>query len=249
MGKPTRIERRRRSKKILFNFLILTILISFVVLFSLKSSFFNINQFNIKGNINLTREEVIKSSMISKGDNIFKIDKKSSIDNIKEIPYIKSISLNRKLPNKVEINIVERKIVFLIQKLSTFLAIDEEGFILEQKDENEELYPIFTGININNVDLGDNVFSRELSNGIMEFMQETLSLKLIETLDKVDLKTKDNIDIILKDGIYVVFGPLDNVKYKLRLLDEILGDAKKKDIKFTKIIMNKGENPILVTED
>lgn len=249
MGKLTRIEKKRKKKKFFFNFLILLIIGSFILLFSLKSSYFNIDKFQIEGNQKLTDDQIIKSSMINKGENIFRIDKKGGKSSIEKIPYIKSVDINRKLPNKVEIKIVERKAVLLIQKLSTFLAIDKEGLILEQIDENEEKLPVFIGLNVDNVDLRDNVFSTKLNNDIIELIQESLNLNLIDNFDKIDLKTKDNINIILKDEIFVAFGSLDNVKYKLRLLDEILKDTKDKNIEYKKIIMNKGENPILVTDD
>lgn len=248
MAKLTRVQRRKRMKSF-FTFVLLTILLFFIVIFSLKSSFFNIHDFLVKGNKKITVEEIIKTSMINKGDNIFKINKKNSIHSIEDIPYIKSVNIRRKFPKNIEIKIVERKPLLYIQKSSNFLVIDEEGFVLEKKDENKEEKPILMGLNIKNIELGENLFSIYGSNGIIEFVQETISLKLLNKFNRVDFKTKDNIVIELKDGVVVAFGEMDNIVYKLRLLDEVLKDSNSKNIKYTKIIMNKGVNPILVTED
>lgn len=249
MRKLTKIERKKRSRKNFFRFIILIILISFTVLFSFKSKYFEINNFKIKGNKKLTNSQIINSSMINIGENIFRINKKEAINNLKKKSYIKNVDISRKLPDTIEIDITERKAILFIQKLSSFLLIDEEGIILEQKDNNEEQLPVFIGLDTQNVNLGDNMFSTKLNSDIIDLIYESLNLNIINLFDKVDLKTKDEINIFLKDGIYVAFGTLDNVKYKLGLLNEILKDTKEKDIKFTKIIMNKGENPILVTED
>lgn len=252
MGKLTRAERRklrRKRRKVIFYFFLYVIIFSLIIVFALKSSFFNIDKLTVKGNKNLEREEILKASSIKIGDNIFKIKKKKSEENIRALPYIKDITLKRKLPKKIEIKVVERQTIFHIQKSSGFLKVDTEGIILEEIEENQENYPLFTGIDVDNLNLGDNVFSLGLSNAIIDFIQETIDLKLIDRFHRIDLKEKNNITILLKGEILVAFGTLDNVKYKLRLLSEVLKDSEEKDIKFTKIIMNKGDNPILVTED
>ncbi len=65
----------------------------------------------------------------------------------------------------------------------------------------------------------------------------------------MDLELLDDIKIKLNNGIDIVFGNLDNVKYKLNLLNEILEHITENEIKCSKIIMNKGSHPIIVTDD
>lgn len=252
MGKLTRMERRELRKKrktVIFYSFIFIFVVFLITMFLLKSSFFNIDNVLVRGNKKLTREEIVNSSALNHKENIFRANLKESKKKIRELPYIEDVKIDRKYPNKVEIEVVERKALFLIQKASKFLKVDEQGFFLEEIEENEENFPVFTGLNVDKFNLGDNVFSLGLSNVIIEFIQETIDLRLIEVFHKINLKEKDNIEITLKDGVYIAFGKMDNVNYKLNLLNEVLKDSRDKNIKFTKIIMNKGANPILVTED
>ncbi len=46
----------------------------------------------------------------------------------------------------------------------------------------------------------------------------------------INLYDDNNIKIELIDGIKVAFGPLDNVKYKLSFLYEIIKDMEKKEV-------------------
>ena len=68
-------------------------------------------------------------------------------------------------------------------------------------------------------------------------------------IDEIDKKSGNDINIKFKNGIFVAFGRLNNVKYKLSLLDEVLKDIDKKEFEVKEIIMNKGNHPILIIDD
>ena len=70
-------------------------------------------------------------------------------------------------------------------------------------------------------------------------MQVSL-LKLMKYINFVD---NNNTKLQLKNDIKVAFGPLDNVKYKLSFLFEILEDIKKKELVVKQIFLNKGDSP------
>ena len=55
--------------------------------------------------------------------------------------------------------------------------------------------------------------------------------------------------IELNNGVKVAFGTIDNVKYKLSFLFNILEDVEKRNINVKQILLNKGSNPIIVTDD
>ena len=59
----------------------------------------------------------------------------------------------------------------------------------------------------------------------------------------------DNINIELNNGILVAFGTINNVKYKLNLLNEIVKDIDKKGLSCKMILMDRGDNPIIVLNE
>lgn len=60
----------------------------------------------VKGNILLKDEEIIEKANISK-ENFFKLNTKNIENNIKQLDNIKSVKVEKLLPNKIVINVVE----------------------------------------------------------------------------------------------------------------------------------------------
>jgi cell division protein FtsQ len=133
--------------------------------------------------------------------------------------------------------------------LSSYIILDNEGFVLEVADKKIDKLPSFVGFAIEEQEPGKNISSTDTGVKIMEFFNEDELIPIIYQMNAVNLDTYEEINIVLNNGISVAFGPLDNVKYKLRLLDKILKDIDKKQLKCNMIIMNKGENPILVLDN
>ena len=136
-----------------------------------------------------------------------------------------------------------------IKSISSYILIDIEGYILDIRDTKDEKLPLLLGLNIDNKRSGDNIFTDVELKEIIEFMTEGHAIGLLSKIKEVNLEDNDNINIIIMDGIPVDFGTLNNVKYKLNLLDEILKDIEKKQISCKMILMNKGENPIIVLNE
>ena len=249
MREPTRVELKMRRRKRFFRFILLTAVLSISSLFMLKSSLFNIDNYKVEGNYKLNKEEIINTSSISKGENIFKINKKIAEKNISKLPYIKNIEIKRKFPSTVLFNIEERVGVLQTKSISTILLVDIEGFVLEQLDSIDEQLPNITGFDLNNIEIGDNIFLESNKEEIIDFIVQSNEAKILNKSSGIDMTLLDNINIQLINGISVAFGTLDNVKYKLSLLNEILIDIEDKQIPCKMIIMNKGENPILVIDD
>ena len=114
-----------------FKYVVLLFIICIFTAFFLSSSFFQIKYLVVNGNNNVTREEIIKLSSIYYGENIFRINKRNSMKSIFQNPYVKMIKINRVLPDKVVIDIIERDIMAYVPYVGSYLNIDEEGMILE----------------------------------------------------------------------------------------------------------------------
>lgn len=245
MKKTTRVEKKMKRRRNFFRFILSLILISLLMVFALKSDFFVINDIKVIGNKNITKDILIKASSIDVGENIFKISTKAGEKNIKKLPYTKEIKIIRKFPKGIVIEIVERKEMAQIKDISSFIFIDEEGQILDIKDNNKESLPIIIGFKIKNKKLGVNVFSDVESKPKLDFIKDGYGIGLLQNIKEVDMSDNNNIKLTLNEDIGVAFGTLDNVKYKLDLLEEILRDLKRDQIPVKMILMNKGDNPII----
>lgn len=242
-------RRERNRKRILRLFLfVLTILAIYLLLF--KTDLFNIKSIEVVGNQKLNEDQIIKASLCRRGENIFNISKKKGVESLMQLPYIKEANIERKLPDKLIIEVVERREIAIIPYIGSYIYIDEEGYILKIEGQNEEVDLLrIDGIKLENPNPGDNLFHLFENDSIMEFFTFGNSSNLLTLMKRVDFADKDNIIIDLIDGIKVAFGTLDDVKYKLSFLNKIIEDIREKDIKAKQILFDRGDNPIVVTDD
>lgn len=219
-------------------------------LFIFNTDIFHIKSIQITGNKKMTNEEILKASTYTKEENIFKISKKRGEDNLERLPYIKEARVKRKLPKNIVIHVEEREEAAIIPYIGAFIYIDEEGNILSIKEKrDQETLPQIFGIELVDVTPGQNLFSGEERQAYREFVTLSKQIDLLRLMKYINLSDNANIKIELIDGIKVAFGPLDNVKYKLSFLYEIIKDVEEKGTAVKQILFNKGDNPVVVIED
>ncbi len=95
--------------------------------------FFRINTVTVKGNSRYTAEEVVEASGIVNGDNLIAISKSKIASAIRmKLPYVESVSIQRKLPDGVELTVRERVAVASVDSNSGRWLISSQGKILEE---------------------------------------------------------------------------------------------------------------------
>lgn len=249
MKKTTRVERKRYRRKIMFRLILMLTLITLVVAYALKSEFFNIDNIVVEGNKILNKDVIVTASGINLGENILKISANDAEKSIEMLSYVKVSQVKHKLPNTIDIWVEERVPVLQIKSLATYMLIDKEGVILDLQDIKSEVLPTIVGYNISPKETGQNIKDDEIGIKLEDFFTKDDIINITKKINTINIDLNDEINISLNNGIGVVFGPLDNVEYKLRLLDRILIDIENRQLNCKMIIMNKGENPILVLDN
>ena len=246
MKKLTRVQRKKRRQKIFLRIVLLIAIISFIFIF--RSDFFIIDSINIDGNYIVSDEEIIAESRIYVGNHIFNYNKNEAIDRIKNFSYIKDADIKRSLPKTVDILVEEREVFLQFSHLSSYILVDNEGCILEIKDDKVENIPLFIGFIIED-HMRENILEEEHIKNLEAFLSDEDTGEVVGRMIEVIYEDEQNTNINLNNGIGVAFGPLSDVKYKLTLLNDILTHIDENDISTQTILMNKGENPIIVTDD
>ncbi|MBZ2173677.1 FtsQ-type POTRA domain-containing protein [Schnuerera sp. xch1] len=250
MEKSKISKRKLKKRRKILKFLLFVMIIISIYLFAFKTDYFNITDIKVVGNKKMSYEQIVKASTCIKGENIFKINVTHSEESLKMLPYIKNCKVKRKLPNEIIIEIEERKDIAIISYLGSFAYIDEKGYILsiEGKKGKVSLPQIF-GLKEINIRVGNNIFDTLEMSNIKEFIVYSDQLNILSSIKYINLSNYKNIMLELNDGIKVAFGPLDNVKYKLRFLYRILEDINKNDMHVKQILFNKGNSPIIVQDN
>lgn len=249
MRKVSRVEKKMKRRRMFFRLLLLISLIFIMFVLALNTDFFIIDNIKVLGNNKISEDIIISASSINFEENIFKISTRNGKKNIENLSYIKEVEIKRKFPKGISIEIIERKEIIQIKEISSYVLIDINGYILDIVDVQNEKLPLFFGFNIENKKAGDNVFDEIEDDEKKGFILESESIKILHKMKEIDMVDNNNVNILLNDGIPVAFGTLDDVKYKLNLLNEILIDIEKKQIPCKMILMNKGDNPIIVLNE
>ena len=133
-GKQKKPRKKHRKKNYPLRIAIVLAVIAAAFLCT-HLSCFDVNGIAVIGNEGVTDEEVIKLSGIEMGDSVFKVHPLLVQHKIKKNLYIEKVNVDRKLPNKVEIIVKERKLLAQFHKDAKFVITDSEGMVLDISKE------------------------------------------------------------------------------------------------------------------
>lgn len=222
----TKTKTKGKTKIILTFFIIGIIAVGAYLLCTLP--YFSIESFEINGTEKYSVEEVAEKGNLRKGRNIFIQLLKGISKNINELPYVKKANVKIMLPNKLKINVTERKPYFIAfdKDHNVFYKIDEEGYILEKADitekKEDELLTygfIFDdetvlGTRLKEVDLS----KIEIYNNVRKEFEIS---KINGEITKVNFENSLTT-ITLNDKLNVIFPNDTDIKYKMSFFKNIL---------------------------
>lgn len=107
---------------------------------------FKVDQVLVTGRKNTDVQELLARVGVKKGDPIFGLSVAASQDALREIPWVKEVSVSRQLPGKVLVDLQERTPTALWQYNKKIFLIDEEGATLSSSipEEYKDL-PLLVG--------------------------------------------------------------------------------------------------------
>lgn len=94
------------------------------------SSFFNVSEITVKGNVNVSTEEIISLSGIDYETNIFLIDEAVARESIEKNFFIIVDDIKRKFATEVEITVHERTPAAQIGTINGYYIIDSKGITM-----------------------------------------------------------------------------------------------------------------------
>lgn len=226
------IRKRKKIKKIIKLITLLLIVIGGIV-FALVSPIFNIKEINIVENEQISSDTIISLSQLKVGQNIFKYRSKKVEKEIKTNPYIESVDIKRKFPDKIEITVKERQKNYNVEFLNGYAYINNQGYILEISEQKLEL-PIIQGISTEaeNIVEGNRLNTQDLSRleVVIQIVNICKNYELDTKISKIDISDKNNYVIYIDEEKKVVYiGDETNLSNKMLYIPTILEENKGKE--------------------
>ncbi|AOY77426.1 cell division protein FtsQ/DivIB [Clostridium formicaceticum] len=226
--------RKRKIKKFLTAFFFIIVFFLWGIYFLLQSDLLNLKKIEVQGNIILTTEEIIDTGQLFLNRNIFQYKLIDIEKNLLSHPFIKEVSLQRKLPNRIIVTVREREKYAIIPYMGSYIYIDQDKVVL-QVSENylaEDLI-LITGVEFQSFNLGDQVdISKEpLLDAAIELIEASKLVTIGELISEINIGQEDYIKLVTFDGIEVLIGNKTDMAYSVLALKEVLTNLYTRNIK------------------
>lgn len=231
--KQRQILKKKKRIKLMLKFTALLIIIIAGIIFALVSPIFNIKEIDVSNNEQIKTETIVSLSQLNLGQNIFKFNKNKVNKNIKTNAYIESIEIKRKLPNKVQIQIEERKQEYNVEFLNGYAYINNQGYILQISEEKQAL-PTIQGISTPDEQIveGNRLNSEDLEKleVIIQIMNICKNYELDSKITNIDISTKDEYTLYLEEEKKTIYlGDKSNLSNKMLYVQVIIEENRGKE--------------------
>jgi cell division protein FtsQ len=106
---------------------------------------FKVEEIYVEGRHRTPREDLIAALQVERGDPIFGIDLTATRQRLEEISWVKSATLERRLPGDVHIIITERDPVAVWQNEGHYYLVDKEGLVVGDQVADFPDLPLIVG--------------------------------------------------------------------------------------------------------
>lgn len=225
-----RVRRRRRNIPA-YTFLVVIFVIGIGILLSV-TLFFNIETINVNGDVDYSKEEIIRVSGIDSGDNMVRLNAKAAEENIlRSMVFIESVDIEKQYPDTLQISVSRCIPSVNVECEGGYLLISKKGKMLEKVDTPDNKLVIVKGFEPSNETLGAYIESMdEQKTEIYYELFEAISKNEKSKVKTIDLSDKYEILVNFDNRIEFELGNSNDISYKINLAETVLkdlGDDKK----------------------
>lgn len=213
-----------KKRKIILTIILLILFIGGICAYLLISPTFKIKQISISGNQQLSNQKIMNIAEVKVGDSLFsKINIVLKVK-LKQSGYIEDAEIKKIYPDKLEIELKERKKQYQIKTESEgYINIDEQGYIIDYKKEKLEI-PTIIGMEIKQNDVGNikRLYEKDLDTmeSILQIREEFRKIEIADKITQIQVNNGYIID--LNNGISINLGDATNLKNRMYYVNAIL---------------------------
>ncbi len=218
-------RRRRRGPRIFFTLLTFCIVAGAII--ASLTVFLKVAKIEVRGAARYTDAQIIESSGIQVGDNLFAVNKFAvSSKMLNEFPYLESVRITRRLPDTFVFEVTERVPCGYIDTEDQRWLIDKAGYLLERVDKTQEVQAanILSGEELLAPKPGGviNWKEAEKRNALVAVLQALSEHQMIGKVQQVDVSALYSIRFTYENRLSVLLGSTENLGKKFTMLDVVL---------------------------
>lgn len=205
--------------------------LALVCLICIVMRFVGIGSFEIEGETDYKLSELISVSGLRTGDRLYEVDEKEAEELLLEgCPYLKSVNVKKKFPNKICFEVEERVLGWYVEIGEDYYALDFDLLVLLETYSEESLIERgLTKLVLPELESAMCDYLPEFGRGDEHLISETL--KIVDTfrshavkqrLTKLDLSNRFEIKLTIDESFEVSLGDISNIETKLKTVIEVI---------------------------
>ena len=244
--KKKRLTAKQKNRR-RWLFEVLVLLLVAILVNVVKYNFLTIKEIKVEGNRKVSQEEILKAGKIDVGTQLYGLNDKKVLKRIEAIPFIKTAQLKKHLNGSLVLHVEERKPIAQLNFRDHYVNVDEDLRILEKTMQFQPDFIKINGLTIKGLRMGSYLFLNEKQKDLRTMVTTIFQGDLKDKIQAIDIQTQE-VHLLTKDDIQVIFSSTKDSQYKCKQLVAVLEKIKSMDKEVTMILMDKGKDPVAVTE-
>lgn len=219
-----KLLKKRRIKKAFMTLFLFAVLVGIGAALSF-TVFFKTETINIEGNTVYSAEKIEEYCGVKKGDNLLRADLEKIGETLKkELPYIGSVSVKKKLPATLTLKITETREAAAVASGGEYILLDPEGKVLSLKSSVlKENVALINGITLDSPETGSVITSSETSKcDALKTVLRAMEKSGITGISAIDISNPDDIVLKYDFRISLKLGSASNAEKKLERAKAVL---------------------------
>lgn len=221
------VERQKKKKRRrMISRIGIAVLVLLAIVFA-PTIFFQVSKINVTGDTRYTSEQLIKSTGVKQGDNMFFLDTEQIAADLKdEYPYLDTVKLSRKLPSTLQIEVNDRTAALSIEQNGKYLILDVSGKVLEKTKSAAKGTAKVTGVPMKGLHVGDTVDEDKYGKAAsaMKLLELTDQYGMKKHIKTIDVEKAYDVRVTYDKRYTILLGALEesNLEHKIQFLKAIL---------------------------
>lgn len=221
------VERQKKKKRRrMISRIGIAVLVLLAIVFA-PTIFFQVSKINVTGDTRYTSEQLIRSTGVKQGDNMFFLDTKQIAADLKdEYPYLDTVKLRRKLPSTLQIEVSDRTAALSIEQNGKYLILDMSGKVLEKTKSAAKGTAKVTGVPMKGLHVGDTVDEDKYGKAasVMKLLELTDQYGMKKHIKTIDVEKAYDVRVTYDKRYTILLGALEesNLEHKIQFLKAIL---------------------------
>lgn len=188
-----------------------------------QSPALQLDDYEVVGNQRVSEQELIEATGVEPGRNLLTVSTSRVVDRLTGMPWIRRARVERILPSKLRILVVERTARAVIRTASGPYLVDGQGLVLQPG--NEDLV-FLENLPVSELAVGERIEHRAFRHAWQAY--ESLPQEVRVNVESISALTVDQVKFNLNGGPEIFYGAAEQTEEKNRAIKamlERLGDT------------------------